>query len=148
MRLSTVPSELNHAQIAALLPHGKGMCLLDSVDAFDEQGIVCSALVGDKHPLRRDKEISSIIALEYGAQAVGLWAALRHNRQDKPAEGYVLAVRNFKLHRASLPRNKTLTVLVENKLLGDDSAICTFRLSCGEEMLAEGQLTLMMRPTA
>ncbi len=137
---------LKRQQITALLPHGPSMCLLDSVDRHDHNGIICRARIDDGHPLRRQGEISSIISLEYGAQACGLWAALRHHATEKPTEGYVLAVRNFQLHRTTMPENETLLVRAEKKLLGEDSAVCLFSVSGETGPVAEGQLTLMMKP--
>ena len=132
------------ADIAALLPHGEGMCLLDSVEHMDENGITCTAAPRENHPLRRNGRVSGIIALEYGAQATGLWAALRHGANEKPKEGYVLALRNFVLHQSALPENSLLTVTVEKKLLGEDSAICHFAVSANKAAIAEGQITLKM----
>lgn len=122
------------------------MCLLDRVERYDENGIRCTAQIRETNPLRRYGCTSSIIGLEYGAQATGLWAALRQNVQAKPFAGYILATRNFKLLQPWLPDGKKITIDVEKKLLGGDSAICLFKLSHSGRILAEGQLTLMMKP--
>ena len=139
---------MTREQIAALLPHGEGMCLLDAVAKADENGITCTALVRSDHPLRHHGEVSSIMALEYGAQATGLWAALRHGVDEKPKEGYVLAVRNFKLHQRALPQNALLTITVDKQLLGEDSAICAFAVASEHAIIAEGRITLKMGPAS
>ena len=139
---------MTREQIIALLPHGEGMCLLDTVESVDENSITCSATIRDDHPLRHNGEVSGIIALEYGAQAIGLWAALRHGAENKPKEGYVLALRNFKLHDRALPQNALLTITVDKKLLGEDSAICLFAVASEKTAIAEGQITLKTGPTS
>jgi len=133
------------AEIAALLPHGEGMCLLDTVLHHDERRLVCTAAARANHPLRRDGHLPAVAALEYGAQATGLWAALTLGAREKPAEGYVVAARGLRLNVEYLPCDQMLTISVDKKLLGDDSALCRFEVAADRQTLAQGQLTLMMR---
>lgn len=94
--------QLNRADILARLPHAGSMCLLDTVDAYDDEEIICSANLTSmqpyvsQHPLAASSwpegaqhaentesnlefghtQLSSVFAVEYAAQAAGLHASL------------------------------------------------------------------------
>ncbi len=80
------PPLLDHAAIAARIPHAGRMCLLDRVIAWDEDGIVCESdghRTDDRdrrrdgpHPLVRDGALPATAAIEYAAQAMALHGAL------------------------------------------------------------------------
>ena len=82
---------LHDIDIASLIPHAGSMCLLDAVDTYDQQRIVCSASShrATHNPLRHADQLSIQTGIEYAAQAVRHTAA------------YSCANRTHRLHRAA-----------------------------------------------
>ena len=74
----TVPQTLDHAGIAALIPHSGTMCLLSRLDGWDAAHIVCTATNHRQpgHPLRTKSGLLSTASIEYAAQAMALHGAL------------------------------------------------------------------------
>lgn len=66
------------ANIAELIPHQGAMCLLDSIEQWDDHYIVCVASSHRRldNPLRDHTGLRSLCAIEYGAQAIAAHAAL------------------------------------------------------------------------
>ena len=64
--------------IATLIPHTGAMVLLDRVEAWDTDGILCRARshLDDDNPLRRDGRLAACCGLEYALQAAALHGAL------------------------------------------------------------------------
>ena len=73
---------LDHAAIAARVPHAGAMCLLDSVVSWDEQHIECRAAshASPTHPLAQDGRLPATAAIEYAAQAMALHGCLVHEQ--------------------------------------------------------------------
>ena len=69
---------LEGAAVAALLPQAGAMCLLDAVERYDAQSIVCtSARHHDPdNPLREDGRLSPLAGVEFAAQAMAAHGAL------------------------------------------------------------------------
>ena len=101
----TPAQTLVQAQIAALIPHSGTMCLLQTLDAWDKQHIVCRA---DNHrdphnPLRTRSGLLAPSAIEYAAQAMALHGALIGLEAGVPASpGYLASTRGVQLHRLRL----------------------------------------------
>lgn len=87
----------DHAAVAALLPHGESMCLLEDVEDADADRIVCRGRApGDPdHPLARDGRLAPVHAVEYAAQAAAIHAALTSGR-DKAGPGMLTSVRELR----------------------------------------------------
>jgi len=98
---------LDAEAIAARLPHGRALCLLDRVVAMDERCIRCEATshrAGD-NPLRVADRLGAACAVEYAAQAMavhGAWLAAgawadADTDAATPERGLLLAVRDLTL---------------------------------------------------
>jgi predicted hotdog family 3-hydroxylacyl-ACP dehydratase len=99
------PVALDHAGIAALIPHQGAMCLLDRLEHCDEARIVCVAGShrDPTHPLRTASGLLAPCAIEYAAQAMALHGALLGRAAGTPARpGYLASVRGVRLHRPRL----------------------------------------------
>lgn len=84
--------------IAALIPHAGAMVLLDRVEAWDADGILCRARshLDAANPLRREGRLSACCGIEYALQAAALHGALRAGGvAQRP--GYVAALRAVSL---------------------------------------------------
>ncbi|MET0334872.1 MAG: hydroxymyristoyl-ACP dehydratase [Rhizobacter sp.] len=95
------PATLDHAGIAALIPHSGSMCLLARLQSWDAQQIVC---VADNHrdpahPLRTQTGLLSPTAIEYAAQAMALHGALIGQDAGTAASpGFLASARGVQFH--------------------------------------------------
>ncbi|MEX0606434.1 MAG: 3-hydroxylacyl-ACP dehydratase, partial [Halofilum sp. (in: g-proteobacteria)] len=73
---------LDSAEICALLPHAGHMCLLEHVEDWNEERLRAVTVSHrlPHHPLAREGGVSGVHALEYGAQAMAVHAALLARR--------------------------------------------------------------------
>jgi predicted hotdog family 3-hydroxylacyl-ACP dehydratase len=91
-------SSADAIDIAALVPHAGAMVLLDRVEAWDADGILCRAQshLDTANPLRRDGRLAACCGLEYALQAAALHGALLAGGAAQRA-GYVAALRGVTL---------------------------------------------------
>ena len=139
---------LNHAGIAALIPHAGTMCLLDSAEAWTQDGIVCRAgsHLAPGNPLRRDGRLSALCGCEYGFQAAALHGALLAGGVPQPI-GYVAAMRVSAMTRPYLDDPEIGTLRVEAARLASQPGglVYEFRLvSEAGEVLLEGRGTIAL----
>ncbi len=103
---------LDHAQIAARIPHAGRMCVLDWVASWDAQQIVCGSTShrAADHPLRAsDGSLGIAAGIEYAAQAIAVHGSLLVEHADgspgsrkKPSAGMLASVRGVEMHVSSL----------------------------------------------
>jgi predicted hotdog family 3-hydroxylacyl-ACP dehydratase len=99
------PATLDHAGIAARVPHSGAMCLLAALQAWDAHAIDCTATNhrDANHPLRTRSGLLAACAIEYAAQAMALHGALLGQaRGTPPAPGRLASARGVTLHRRRL----------------------------------------------
>ena len=84
---------LDHAGIAALVPHAGPMCLLDRMTSWRDDAIECIAVNhrDPHHPLRSASGLLASAAIEYAAQAMALHGALAAAAIGRAAGPGVLA---------------------------------------------------------
>jgi predicted hotdog family 3-hydroxylacyl-ACP dehydratase len=141
--------------IAAHIPHAGAMCLLDSVDAWDENRIRCTATSHcDPHnPLRSQGRLASVCGIEYAAQAMAVHGALASGKDEaatqRPRVGYLASVRSVEAHVARLDTfDAPLTVEAE-RLSGDGNTLLYgFTVRCGEALLLSGRAAVMLDASA
>jgi predicted hotdog family 3-hydroxylacyl-ACP dehydratase len=97
--MSTTPATLDHAGIAARVPHEGRMCLLDALLAWDAGEIRCRIVnhADPSHPLRSAEGLPSCTAIEYAAQAMALHAALGSGDGAAPTPGFLASARDVRL---------------------------------------------------
>jgi predicted hotdog family 3-hydroxylacyl-ACP dehydratase len=102
--MNPTPATLDRAGIAARIPHGGAMCLLDAVLAWSDAGIHCSIVnhADARHPLRSASGLLSPCAIEYAAQAMAVHAALCAASDAKPPSGFLASARAVRLWAARL----------------------------------------------
>ena len=101
----SAPQTLTRDGIAALIPHGGAMCLLARLQAWDANGIVCTAANhrDPAHPLRTRCGLLGPAAIEYAAQAMALHGALITQANATPvAPGFLASARDVRLHAMRL----------------------------------------------
>ena len=142
--------KLNAAQIARLIPHQGGMCLLAGVKNYDRQSITCMAVSHRlaTNPLRENGLLHAVCGVEYAAQALAIHGALLSGQGDKPPRGGRLAgVRSLelKVHRlddidADLEINAT-------QIMGDEnSMVYEFTVDAADRNLLKGKVTVILMP--
>jgi len=144
----TMPIE--KAKIRTLIPHAGTMCLLDNVLDWDDESIVCTTNThrDEANPLRRDGRLSALHALEYGAQAAAIHGGLRARAAGATAPPcYLAALRDAHLHVARLDDLASPLEVRAQRLFGDaGNTIYRCAISAGGTPMAEGRVTIMLRP--
>jgi predicted hotdog family 3-hydroxylacyl-ACP dehydratase len=142
-------ARINKEEIRTLIPHSGTMCLLDEVTQWDDRSITCMSNThrNPANPLRRDGQLSALHAFEYGAQAAAVHGGLQARSMGAIAPpGYLAALRDARLHVASLDDIRSPLQISANRLVGDGAnTIYECRVSAGEVLLAEGRITIILR---
>jgi len=139
--------KLDHAWIAADIPHQGSMCLLEEVESWDLQRIACRSLShrAVDNPLRAHGRLGAACAIEYAAQAVAVHGALL---QCPPATGsgfgMLTSARRVELAVARLDDLSDELLVSAQRLHSDAvSALYSFALHDGERLLAQGRLSVL-----
>lgn len=138
---------LDRQQLCALIPHDGDMCLLDRVEHWDDEHIVCTA-TGHKHadnPLRQDGHLPAVCGVEYGAQAMavhgGLLAAGGQARM-----GFLASVRDVRINVAQLDDcGETLRVSATCLINNDNNQMYEFTLHDGDELIMSGRAAVFLQ---
>lgn len=107
---------LNREQIAALIPHGSAMCMLDEVVAWDSEQIHCrsTGFASPDNPLFERDQLPSVLLIEYAAQAAAIHSALLAPATEVARSAYIGAVKQLELVKP----------LSDNQAAIDIEAIC------------------------
>ena len=139
-------------RLCDLIPHHGTMCLLDNIEQWDEERVICNTLTHthNDNPLRRNGHLHIVHALEYGAQAMAVHGGLlAQQKQEAIRPGYLVAVRNAKFHIDHLDTILTsLTVEAHQLLESGGSLIYEFTISNGDDILAEARATVITEKEA
>lgn len=135
--------------LCALLPHTGRMCLLEYVDDCSATRLRASThshRFAD-HPLAREGILASVHALEYGAQAIAIHAALAAREGgDSIGGGYLASARQLQLHRPRMDDlEATLQIDVERQFVQAGSLVYEFSVSGGNAPVADGIASVFAR---
>jgi predicted hotdog family 3-hydroxylacyl-ACP dehydratase len=142
---------LNRDAIAALIPHAGAMCLLDRVQAWDDQGIRCVAAghADAANPLRVAGSLPALCGIEYAAQAMAVHGGLRAAAGARPRSGYLASLREVDCKRARLDDLAGELCVEATRLLGDDSrVIYQFIVRVGVVEVLSGRATVVLNADA
>ena len=141
---------IGSAEIRRLIPHAGGMCLIDTVLAWDSEHIRCLTASHRRpdHPLRRDGRLSAVHAFEYGAQAAAIHGALlARSAGCPPIVGYLGTLRRARLALTHLETIEGNLHVSARLLLGDHgNAIYECQVAAADAILAEARITIVERP--
>lgn len=147
MNAATITT-LDHAGIAARIPHQGRMCLLDRLLAWTPDAITCRA--GNQrdadHPLRSASGLLAPCAIEYAAQAMALHGGLIAPPAEGARPGYLASVRGVRLHVARLDDIDGELEIRAERLAGDASQIL-YVFSVADERgraLVDGRATVVL----
>jgi predicted hotdog family 3-hydroxylacyl-ACP dehydratase len=138
---------LDHAWIAAHIPHQGSMCLLDAVKDWSESAIACRATshTDPANPLRAEGRLGAANGIEYAAQAMAIHGALLANIDDQPRQGYLTSVRSVSLHVARLDDLPGELEVQAERLSGDaNNILYQFSLSHQGHCLLEGRAAVVL----
>ena len=140
---------LTSLELAKFLPHGHNMCLLSSVEHWDEKSIVCFTLTHQEpdNPLRRNGVLEMLSGLEYAAQAMGVHVGLTQNISEHNASvGYLGAIRDIQVccqtfHQFGEDLRIEAQLLLEQPM----SFIYTFSIKTHEDTLLQGRTSIFIQ---
>lgn len=138
---------IEHDELCHLIPHSDDMCLLDNVEFWDEDKIICHSNSHhlQKNPLRRNDSLSSVHVLEYAAQAMAVHGGLEDREKGKQmTEGYLAALRDVKLNLCELNLLKSELRIEANKIMSQGgNMIYSFNVSSEDINIASGRATVV-----
>jgi predicted hotdog family 3-hydroxylacyl-ACP dehydratase len=134
--------------IADLIPHAGRMCLLESVDHWDDTRVLCTSRthLDADNPLRNKEGLLALHLVEYGAQATAVHGALKSGSKAPP--GVLASLRDVKLSTDWIDRIAA-PLQVEARLRFTDASgsLYEFSVSAGGRPLASGRLSVMTTPS-
>jgi len=150
----TAPQTLARDGIAQRIPHQGTMCLLDAVQAWDEESIRCEASShrAADNPLRAYGRLGAACGIEYAAQAMAVHGALVAESAGAgagaaaaPRAGYLAGVRGVTLHADRIDTaTGPLTVLAQ-RVTGDaNTVLYSFMVQAGTQPLLSGRAMVVL----
>lgn len=137
---------LDHAWIAAHIPHQGAMCLLDAVTTWDAQRIACCASShrAASNPLRQFGRLGSVCGIEYAAQAMAVHGALAAG-DAAPRPGMLVSVRAVQLHTERLDDLAADLAIHAERSSGDASLLLyQFSVHAADRLLLEGRASVLL----
>ncbi|MCB4360024.1 hotdog family protein [Quatrionicoccus australiensis] len=142
---------LDHAWIAAHIPHQGDICLLDSVVDWSENAISCRAVshTDPANPLRAANRLGAATGIEYAAQAMAIHGALLAGQDDAPRQGYLTSVRSVTLHVDRLDDLSGPLDVQAERLSGDaNNILYQFSVGHAGRCLIEGRAAVVLDAAA
>jgi predicted hotdog family 3-hydroxylacyl-ACP dehydratase len=128
------------------------MCLLDCVEAWDEQRIQCRASShrATDNPLRAYSRLGAACGIEYAAQAMAVHGALLSPADSVGAQvgarvGYLVSARGARLHVSRLD-DIAADLLVEATCItrSENNILYQFSVSAAGRLLLNGRATVVL----
>lgn len=138
---------LDHAWIAAHIPHKGSMCLLDTIEFWNEVEIVCLASSHrlKDNPLRADGILGIANGIEYAAQCMAAHGALLANDDETASVGFLTSVRDVQWHRMRLDDiDSDLTVCAERISGNEVNILYRFGVHAEGITLLSGRASVML----
>jgi predicted hotdog family 3-hydroxylacyl-ACP dehydratase len=144
--------KLDHAWIARHIPHQGSMCLLDYVEAWDQERIQCRASShrAADNPLRAYGRLGAACGIEYAAQAMAVHGALLAPPDNTRARtGYLVSARDTRLHVSRLD-DIAADLLVEATCItrSENNILYQFSVSAAGRLLLEGRAAVVLNADA
>ncbi|NMM25730.1 MAG: 3-hydroxylacyl-ACP dehydratase [Glaciimonas sp.] len=138
---------LDHAWIAAHIPHQGEMCLLHRVQDWDAQSVRCSAVSHRalNNPLRAHGRLGAACGIEYAAQAMAVHGALLASQVAPAKAGFLASVRAARLHVGRLD-DIAAELTVEARQFSSDgnNVLYDFWVRAAGRILLEGRAAVVL----
>jgi predicted hotdog family 3-hydroxylacyl-ACP dehydratase len=142
---------IDHAWIAAHIPHQGDMCLLQRVEEWDAKHVRCSASShrAPDNPLRAHGRLAAACGIEYAAQAMAVHGALLAPQQAPPRSGFLASVRAATLHVSRLD-DIASDLTVQATLFSSDgnNVLYDFSINAEGRTLLEGRAAVIINAQA
>lgn len=140
---------IDRAWIANRIPHQGSMCLLDRVENWDENGVVCSAQShsSPENPLRSVGILGIANAIEYAAQAMAVHCALLidSNESEAPKSGYLTSVRQVNWYRSRFDDIAGGLRICARRMSGNEiTVLYNFEIHGDDMLLIEGRASVVL----
>jgi predicted hotdog family 3-hydroxylacyl-ACP dehydratase len=150
--LNPSATRLDHAWIASHIPHQGSMCLLDNVESWDNEKIICKAQShrAADNPLRSHDQLGAACGIEYAAQAMAVHGALLAPADSTAARiGYLVSIRGTQLHVTRLD-DIAADLVVEASCItrNENNILYQFRISAAGRLLLDGRATVIVNAEA
>ncbi len=96
-----------------LIPHRRGMRLIDWVKGPTQSGLQAETTVTESWPLNRDGSVSSIICIELVAQSIAALSTWRRGEGARPRVGLLVGIKEVEFFSSSIPVTTKLTIQVD-----------------------------------
>tara|TARA_R110001583_G_scaffold45759_2_gene143821 strand:- start:2083 stop:2571 length:489 start_codon:yes stop_codon:yes gene_type:complete len=144
--------QLDKSWIVQHIPHQGTMCLLDHVESWDVETIVCSASSHRdvNNPLRAYQQLTTTCGIEYAAQAMAVHGALLAPVNSvRPKSGYLVSVRSTQLYVARLDDiDADLRVEATCLARNDNDVIYQFNIRAQGRLLIDGRAAVVLNVNA
>ncbi len=128
------------------IPHSGKMALLDKIIKIDEKSVECSFNpIKAKHFCQRNQQVPSWLALEYMAQAIGVYVGWHDQKKGLPVKlGFLIGCRKLLLNEDFFIENGSY--FVEAELFFKDENLgsfkCVIYANEREKVIAEGTVNV------
>ena len=144
--------ELNHAWIENHIPHQGDMCLLDYVEHWDKETIVCRASSHRDidNPLRAHGQLGIACGIEYAAQAMAVHGALLAPIDNvTPKVGYLVSVRGVTMVVTQLDDVAADLLINASCIMANESnMLYQFSIHADDKLLLEGRAAVVLNADA
>jgi predicted hotdog family 3-hydroxylacyl-ACP dehydratase len=133
---------------ADLIPHAGSMCLLDAVQAWDEENLhaISAGHARADNPLRHAGRLHAVHLAEYGAQAMAVHSALlaRSRGETTVRPGRLVSLRDVQLSLEFVDQlDGHLDVHAQCLYADDSGAQYSFRVEHAGRLLASGRAAVI-----
>ena len=140
--------KLDQAWIAAHIPHQGAMCLLDAVEQWDAEAIVCRASSHRRsdNPLRAANRLGIANGIEFAAQAMAVHGALLAADDAAPTVGFLTSVRDVQWQRPRLDDIASDLMVHAQRISGSaNSLLYQFELRADEAVVLSGRASVLLK---
>jgi predicted hotdog family 3-hydroxylacyl-ACP dehydratase len=134
--------------VAGLVPHQGAMCLLDYVESWSDDHIVCRATSHRRpdHPLRDGSRLRALCAIEYGAQAIAAHAGLlEQSAASTPSTGFLAALRDVVVTTSFLDEiADSIVIRAQVRLRHETGRIYDIAVTAGKQTILTGRLSVIV----
>ncbi len=141
-------TRLDHAWIASHIPHQGSMCLLDKVEAWNQEKITCRASShrAVNNPLRAHGQLGIACGIEYAAQAMAVHGALLAPAGSaRPRVGYLVSVRGVTMAATRLDDIQADLLITASCIMSSENNILyQFSVKADGNLLLEGRAAVVL----
>lgn len=136
---------LNHDEICQLTPHAGNMCMLDSVEMWNNDSIQClsTAHLNNQNPLIANGRLHALNCIELAGQATVVHGTLCwKDHMDLPDIAILVSVRDINIFQNRLETITTRLLICADVLdILEFASNYWFEVKAGEKVIVNGRLT-------